>query len=306
MKIFTSFNLLFRRLALSQCLYLLGIIIYGAMVRATRSGAGCGAHWPLCNGQLLPEVRHWSTAIELGHRLSSGLCLPLALGVAWWARSQRFLDQRVYRCALATVLLVVIEGLLGASLVLLEHVADNVSVYRALSLSAHLLSSNLLLAFALLTWCFSEPGLIKAPAPTCGKWRWLGLAAGAFFISAFSGAFTVLADTLFPSHSVAHALSDSLLAHKHLFVRLRIFHPFMAMAGGLLIVFSCARLAVQYPRLATYSRVILALLLGQTLLGLSNILWPGALALQLGHLFLAELIWLILVRVYAETTRTPQ
>src|SRR5690606_8937667 len=32
--------------------YNLAVIVWGAYVRATGSGAGCGSHWPLCNGEV--------------------------------------------------------------------------------------------------------------------------------------------------------------------------------------------------------------------------------------------------------------
>src|SRR5437773_2624432 len=68
------------------CTYLL--IILGAIVRITGSGLGCGEHWPLCNGTLLPPL-DLPTMIEYGHRLAaaavSGLVTALA-AYAWWLR----------------------------------------------------------------------------------------------------------------------------------------------------------------------------------------------------------------------------
>jgi cytochrome c oxidase assembly protein subunit 15 len=78
----------FARLAwlAATCTYLL--IILGAIVRITGSGLGCGEHWPLCNGRLLPPL-DLPTVIEYGHRLAaaavSGLVTVLAL-YAWWLR----------------------------------------------------------------------------------------------------------------------------------------------------------------------------------------------------------------------------
>src|SRR5262245_62215656 len=62
------------------------VIVWGAVVRATGSGAGCGSHWPLCNGVVVPRSPSMATLIELGHRLTSGLALLLVLGLvigAW-------------------------------------------------------------------------------------------------------------------------------------------------------------------------------------------------------------------------------
>src|SRR2546422_4160831 len=73
--------------AAAACTYLL--IILGAIVRITGSGMGCGDHWPLCNGRLLPPLDDLGTLIEWNHRLAAALVsiLVVALaGSAWWLR----------------------------------------------------------------------------------------------------------------------------------------------------------------------------------------------------------------------------
>ena len=62
------------------------VILWGAFVRATGSGAGCGSHWPLCNGEVLPRAPALATLIEFSHRLTSGVALLLVIGLvvgAW-------------------------------------------------------------------------------------------------------------------------------------------------------------------------------------------------------------------------------
>jgi heme A synthase len=61
------------------------VILWGAYVRASSSGAGCGSHWPLCNGEIIPRTPTIKTVIEFSHRLSSGLALLLTVGLALWA-----------------------------------------------------------------------------------------------------------------------------------------------------------------------------------------------------------------------------
>ena len=58
----------FGRLATANLFYCLFVILWGAFVRASGSGAGCGAHWPLCNGVLVPQSPALATIIELTHR----------------------------------------------------------------------------------------------------------------------------------------------------------------------------------------------------------------------------------------------
>src|SRR5689334_1905422 len=55
--------------------YNVAVVVWGAYVRATGSGAGCGSHWPLCNGEFLPSAPQTKTAIEFTHRVTSGLSL---------------------------------------------------------------------------------------------------------------------------------------------------------------------------------------------------------------------------------------
>ena len=65
------------------------VILWGAWVRASGSGAGCGSHWPLCNGEVLPTDPKVETLIEFTHRLSSGVALVLVVVLWWWARLMR-------------------------------------------------------------------------------------------------------------------------------------------------------------------------------------------------------------------------
>ena len=60
------------------------VILWGAYVRATGSGAGCGAHWPLCNGEVVPRAPTAAMLIEFSHRLSSGLALVAVIVLAVW------------------------------------------------------------------------------------------------------------------------------------------------------------------------------------------------------------------------------
>jgi heme A synthase len=95
------------------------VILWGAFVRATGSGAGCGSHWPLCNGELVPRAPQVETVIEFIHRATSGLAFLLVLGLfvlAWRVYPKGDL---VRRAAALSFLFIVTEALVGAGLVLL-------------------------------------------------------------------------------------------------------------------------------------------------------------------------------------------
>ena len=76
------------------------VIVWGAVVRTTGSGAGCGSHWPLCNGGVVPLAPTTATIIEFTHRLTSGVAMILALVLALWARRLFPVGQRARRWAL--------------------------------------------------------------------------------------------------------------------------------------------------------------------------------------------------------------
>ena len=57
-----------------------GVILLGALVRATGSGAGCGRSWPTCQGELIPDLEG-ATAVEFAHRMMSGVALILVIAL---------------------------------------------------------------------------------------------------------------------------------------------------------------------------------------------------------------------------------
>src|ERR1700760_4949214 len=121
------------------------VILWGAVVRATSSGAGCGDHWPLCNGTVLQSNPRLATLIELAHRMSSGLTLPLVLVLLIWTYRATQRGHLARIAAIWATLFTFNEALLGALLVLLRLTADNRSPARAVYLSLHLANTLLLL-----------------------------------------------------------------------------------------------------------------------------------------------------------------
>src|SRR5207245_2525879 len=99
----------------AACTYLL--IILGAIVRITGSGMGCGDHWPLCNGKLLPPL-DLPTLIEYGHRLAAALVSVLVSALAayaWWLRrgagsGERYVPSRTAYVALGLLSVQVVLG----------------------------------------------------------------------------------------------------------------------------------------------------------------------------------------------------
>src|SRR5437660_52419 len=132
--------------------YNVAVIVWGAYVRATGSGAGCGSHWPLCNGEFLPTTPQTQTVIEFTHRVTSGLSLVfVAILLIWcWRRTTKGDWPRW--SAVAAAVLLVNEALLGALLVLVDHLGGlDRSTPHALFLCLHFGNTLLLLAALALT-----------------------------------------------------------------------------------------------------------------------------------------------------------
>lgn len=285
----------------------LGVILWGAYVRATGSGAGCGAHWPLCNGVVVPRAPEVATRIEFTHRVTSGLALLLVAGLAVWARRVRPRGHRVRRWAAFSFAFIVVEALLGAALVLFRLVGDNPSLTRGVVGALHLANTMLLVAcLALTAWWASGAPPARVPR---GREAWLwGAALGGLMLVGASGAVAALGDTLFPGGRRQEALAAGLPWGTELLLRLRIAHPFLALAAAV-PVGALAVAAVRRPTstaAAPLAAAALGLLTVQLLAGLVNVALAAPVWLQLVHLLLADLLWIAVVLLAAATLVRPR
>lgn len=301
----------FRRYAWWVLGYNLLVILWGAYVRATGSGAGCGNHWPLCNGEVLPRPERVETLIELSHRLTSGLDGLLVLGLAIWAF--RLFPRRhpVRPAAVWSLFFLIVEALIGAGLVRFGLVGDDDSIARALVMAAHLVNTFLLLAALTLTaWRAGrggrEAGAARGRLPGAAR---LVLAAGfaALLVVGSSGAVAALGDTLFPAESFRAGLAHDLSPAAHLLVRLRVLHPVLAAVAALLLPAGAAWLARRSPSpaLAATARGVTWLVAVQVVAGFVNLALAAPVWLQLVHLLLADLVWIAWVLLAAETAASP-
>lgn len=297
------------RLAWIVVAWNLVVIGWGAYVRASGSGAGCGQHWPLCNGEIVPRVPAIATLIEFTHRLTSGLALIalLALVVAVWR--SRPAGHPARRAAGWSMLFMLTEAGVGAGLVLFQLVADNASVARALFMAVHLANTFLLLGAMTLTARWLQDGPVGVSITgRGGRALTVGLLALGVLVVSVSGAVAALGDTLFPATSLAHALQQDLSPTSHLLLRLRMLHPTLAVIVALALIMIAPRLAIDgriAPGvIAPGSRV--AWLAGvQAALGGLNVLLLAPIWLQLVHLLVADLLWMALVLLAASALAGP-
>lgn len=274
------------------------VILWGAFVRATGSGAGCGRHWPLCNGEVIPRAPAVETLIELSHRLTSGVALLLVVGLVWWAWRAYPKGHRLWLAALVSMAIMVVEALLGAGLVLLEYTASNASVARAWWMAGHLINTFLLLAALTLTawWASGGPSMQLRGQPVSLRLS-LGAALVGMLVLGASGAVTALGDTLVFTAGISPE-DNALVAT---LVDLRIYHPLIAFGvGGLLLL---AALTARRLR-SSQSVTRLSILLGvsfvvQLILGAFNVVLKAPVAMQLIHLLVSDVIWITLILLVA-------
>jgi heme A synthase len=285
----------FARYAWSLLAYNLLVILWGAYVRATGSGAGCGAHWPLCQGVVVPRAPQVETWIEFSHRLSSGLVLFLAIILGIWAFRIFPKGSYVRTGAVLTLVFTLTEALVGAGLVLFGLTAENDSVARAVSIAVHLVNTFLLLAALTLTAWWADRG-----DPAQLKWRprsWLMVIAmvGVMFIGV-SGAITALGDTLFPASSLSEGFSQDISASAHFLIRLRVYHPLVAVvvSGYILALIRWLQRDPHLPRKWIF-RMSAGLIIVQLLAGAVNVVLLAPVWMQLIHLLLADSVWISLV-----------
>jgi heme A synthase len=286
----------------------LGVIVWGAFVRASGSGAGCGAHWPLCNGEVIPRTARIETLIELTHRATSGLAMIAVAWLVYEAFRRIPKSSGLRRAALASAVFILGEAAIGAGIVLFRLVVDNESMARALFMGAHLVNTFLLLGALALAVHFAAGGgtidLRTRPRVT----GLLLVALVAVVAAGASGAVAALGDTLYPSRTLADAFSQDLSPTAHLLIRLRIFHPVIAITAGVLAVLA-ARLGGRFHRAAIDARWVMRieiLVAAQFAAGILNVLLLAPTWLQLVHLTLADLVWLSLVFYGARLLRASE
>lgn len=277
------------------------VILWGAFVRATGSGAGCGSHWPLCNGQVIPQDPAIETLIEITHRLTSGLAMLLVLGLLIFAYRLYPKGSLVRKGATGSAVFIIVEALLGASLVLLELTADNDSVARAVMIAVHLLNTFILLAWIALTAWWASGGRALT-LKNKGWWPAL-IGVGAVSIAALgmSGAITALGDTLFPSTSIVSTLAEQNNPQAHFLVQLRIYHPILAVLVGMagLYILRAVYKHFTEPAARRLTWMLGVLVFIQWGLGLSNVILLAPAWLQLVHLFTADVVWITFVLLSA-------
>ena len=269
------------------------VILQGAVVRATGSGAGCGSHWPTCNGQVIPLAPTLETGIEFSHRLMS--LVVLVLGV-WLLR--RGLAARRDRPGLAVFASVafgflVIEALIGAATVLLGLTGDDTSVARGVWVASHLVNSLLLIGALSAAVVYARASGAPAYPLRLGRQTSLAVVLGAGIIAMlvlmFTGGIAAMGNTIFPSESLAQGLRADFDPNSHILIRLRILHPLIAIAVGtyLFVGLGLSWYLKPVASARRQAQLLLGVYIVQLVIGTANLAFLAPIALQVLHLAVA-------------------
>lgn len=293
----------FARWAWGFLAYTVAVILWGAVVRATLHGDGCGEHWPLCNGELVPAAPTTKTLVELAHRVTSGLAFLGALALFVMARRRFPEGHAARRAARWGLVLMTTEALIGAGLVVFKMVASNRDVARGWWAAGHLGNTFLLLAALSLTAHAAAGGRLPRLRGVLGVK--LGAVLGGVMLLGASGAIVALGDTLFPVATLAEGLAQDVDPESHLFVKLRTVHPLLGLVVGLGALLLAAEVGSERPGLRPHAWLVAALFLAQTALGFLNVALLAPLWAQLAHLALADVLWVVLVLLAAQACPSP-
>jgi heme o synthase len=278
-------------------IYNIAVIVFGAFVRASFSGDGCGSHWPTCGGEIWPSLWTAQKAVEFTHRIMSATDGLLVLGLVAWAFKKYGTRSGISWGAAVSLLFVTAEALIGRGLVTFGWVAHDKSAERAVVQSVHLANTFILLGALVLTWRWSQGAKRLDFKGQSGVTWSLAIAFVGMLLLGISGAVTALGDNLFPVSSSSQAVIDSLDSTKHFLVRLRILHPLIAGSVGLYLILISGVLGNLRPSedVKRYARALSTIFILQVCLGLVNVALKAPIWLQLVHLIIADVQWILLV-----------
>lgn len=298
-----------RRFAWVVLAYFIAVILWGTLVRATGAGAGCGNHWPLCNGTVIQHSASVNTMIEFTHRLTSGLSFFAVVALLAWTFAGTVRGHLARIAAVASVAFTMIEAILGALLVKLGLTAQSLSPLRPWYLALHLANTLLLLAALTLTAHLlgRRKGFLRGSVRLVAP---IGAVASILVVMVVgvTGSLAALGDTLFPASSLGLALAQDFSPTSGWLVRWRWMHPTVAFVASIFLIWLLVRAAQRKAHWDNrgLSALVLLLLAGVYVLGLTDVILLAPLWVQVAHLLGADCLWAALVVLTARLTLEPK
>lgn len=283
--------------------YNLVVILWGVFLRASKSGDGCGQHWLTCNGEVVPSAPELKTVIEFSHRITSSLDGLIVIALLVWAiriwyvnRSQ--ISSYVLKMAAGAFVFVIIEGALGAGLVLTGNTAETLTPARPFWMAAHLINTLVLLSLLTITaWSASIGRKIRFSIQP-KHLRWIALGAVLIFLVGISGSVAALSSMIFPSGTLTEGITRDFSPTSHILLRLRPFHPIIAVTAAVFLIFWAGWIkanASASKDVIRWANILSILVVVQVAFGSLTLLTLAPILMQLGHLLLADAIWISFV-----------
>ncbi len=296
--------------------YNIVVILWGVFLRASLSGDGCGEHWLTCGGEVVPSAPQLKTQIEFFHRITTTLAgitviILLVSAIVKWTKNKTAQNKLLLRMSLASLIFIIIEGIVGGLLVLTGNTAANWTPTRPFWMAAHLVNTFTLIAVLALTAWFASGGkpvvFLKAERKTL---LLILLGTLGIFIVGMSGSLAALSSMLFPSSTLSEGIAKDFSATSHYILRLRVFHPILSILTGVFLIFLAGYLRKrdeQNLQTRRWSNILSMLVMLQFASGAVTLLMLAPIVLQLIHLFLADAVWIAFVLLAASSlARTGQ
>lgn len=277
-------------------IYTFFVIVWGAFVRASGSGDGCGAHWPSCHGDYLLEAASTKTLIEYTHRASSGLFGIFVFILSMMTMFSTRFSKTAKIFAAGVLFFTIAEALIGAKLVLSELVGDNSSFARAVVMILHLTNTLFLVGCNAGVIFFHEKKTAFANTASLKKWAPVFLL---FFLTGASGALAALGDTLYPSESLLEGFAMDFDPNSPWLIKMRSLHPFFAFGlTGLVIWFTDPQ--------KRFGLTLIAMAVLTLVVGLINLAFLAPMPLQLAHLTMAISYWVVCLMYFFSIATTKE
>ncbi len=279
--------------------YNLLVILWGVFLRASKSGDGCGTQWLTCHGEVIPSAPAFKTVIEFSHRVTSliaGILVIILVGLAFRIFNS---NSRVRLFAVAALIFIILEGLIGAGLVLTGNTAENWTPTRPLWMGAHLINTFTLIAVLTMTAWFSTREGFVGFALKKSHLMIFFTSLFAIFLMGMSGSLAALSNLFFSSASIAEGIAQDFDKESPLIVQLRISHPIISVLSAVGLTMSAIWLESQRTG-NRWTRVLIWMLLIQIVTGVMTIFTGAPIAMQVLHLLLADITWIAFILMWAE------
>lgn len=278
------------------------VILWGVFLRASKSGDGCGQHWLTCHGEVIPSAPELKTVIEFSHRLTSGLAFIAVLVLLIWAFRRFPKGDAIRKTAFIAFIFIITEALVGAGLVLTGNTAETLTAARPFWMIGHLTNTFILLAFLTLTAWFASGGKLFGFKNNPKVSMFLAIAVAGIFFIGMSGSVAALSSMLFPSETLTEGIAKDFSTTSNILLRLRISHPIISIMTSVFLIFLAGWLKAQAKEnfwVSRWANLLSILILIQIAFGALTLLTLAPILMQLGHLLLADAVWISFVLLAA-------